>query len=110
MSGRQPSRMAVFVAAVAAASLIAGFAVALLTGNRLAGGIVLLAGGVWCAVQLARIAGAWRTVAVGLVYAASFALSHPLGNVIGSWPSVLLVSAVTAAVAYLIVPKAASRN
>ena len=102
--------MRVYVAAVAAASLIAGFAIALLTGNRLAGGIVLLAGGVWCAVQLYRIAGAWRTVVVGLVYAASFALSHPLGMVIGSWTSVLLVAAVTAAVAYLIVPKAASRS
>ena len=67
--------MRLYVAVVAAASLIAGFAVALLTGNRLAGGIVLLAGGVWCAVQLYRIAGAWRTVVVGLVYAASFALS-----------------------------------
>ena len=41
-----------------------------LTGNRLACGLVLLAGGVWCAVQLYRIAGAWRTVVVGLVYAA----------------------------------------
>jgi hypothetical protein len=102
--------MRVYVAAVAAASLIAGFAVALLTGNRLAGGIVLLAGGAWCAVQLYRIAGAWRTVVVGLVYAASFALSHPLGAVIGSWPAVLLVAALTAAVAYLIVPKAASRS
>lgn len=102
--------MRVYVAAVAAASLIAGFAVALLTGNRLAGGIVLLAGGVWCAVRLYRIAGAWRTVVVGLVYAASFALSHPLGAVIGSWPAVLLVAALTAAVAYLIVPKAASRS
>ncbi len=102
--------MRVYVAVVAAASLIVGFALALLTGNRLAGGLVLLAGGVWCAVQLYRIAGAWRTVVVGLVYAASFALSHPLGTIIGSWTSVLLVAAVTAAVAYLIVPKAASRN
>jgi hypothetical protein len=101
--------MRVYVAVVAAASLIAGFALALLTGNRLAGGLVLLAGGVWCAVQLYRIAGAWRTVVVGLVYAASFALSHPLG-IIGSWTSVLLVAAVTAAVAYLIVPNAASKN
>lgn len=102
--------MRVSVAVVAAASLIAGFAVALLTGNRLSGGVVLLAGGVWCALQLYRIAGAWRTVVVGLVYAASFALSHPLGKVIGSWASVLIVAAATAAVAYLIVPKAKSRN
>lgn len=102
--------MRVYVAVVAAASLIAGFAVALLTGNRLAGGVVLLAGGVWWAIQLYRIAGAWRTVVVGLVYAASFALSHPLGKVIGSWASVLIVAAATAAVAYRIVPKAKSRN
>ncbi len=102
--------MRITVAVVAALSLVAGFAIALLTGNRLAGGIVLLAGGVWCAIQLLRMAGPWRTVVVGLFYVAAFAVSHPLGAIIGSWASVLLVAAVTAAVAYLIVPKAASRN
>jgi len=102
--------MRILIAAVAAGSLVAGFAVALLTGNRLAGGIILLAGGLWCAFHLMRIVGPWRTVVVGLVYVASFALSHPLGALIGSWMSVILVAAVTAAVAYAIVPKAESRN
>ena len=102
--------MRITVAVVAALSLVAGFAIALLTGNRLAGGIVLLAGGVWCAIQLLRMAGLWRTAAVGLVYVAAFAVSHPLGTVIGSWPSVLLVAAITGAVATLIVPNAVSRN
>ena len=102
--------MRILIAAVAAGSLVAGFAVALLTGNRLAGGIILLAGGLWCAFALLRIAGPWRTAVVGLVYVVSFAVSHPLGALIGSWTSVILVAAVTAAVAYVIVPKSASRN
>ena len=102
--------MRILIAAVAAGSLVAGFAVALLTGNRLAGGIILLAGGLWCAFALLRIAGPWRTAVVGLVYVVSFAVSYPLGALIGSWTSVILVAAVTAAVAYVIVPKAASRN
>jgi hypothetical protein len=102
--------MRILIATVAALSLVAGFAIALSTGNRLAGGAVLLAGGLWCAFQLLRLAGARRTAVVGLVYVASFAVSHPLGTVIGSWTSVILVAAVTAAVAYLMVPKAASRN
>ena len=102
--------MRILIAAVAALSLVAGFAIALLTGNRLAGGVVLLAGGLWCAFALLRLAGPWRTTFVGLVYVASFAVSHPLGKLIGSWNSVILVAAVTAVVAYVIVPKAESRN
>lgn len=43
-------------------------AIALLTGIRLAGGVILMAGGLWCVFQLLRLAGAWRTAVVGLVY------------------------------------------
>ena len=102
--------MRILIATVAALSLVVGFAIALLTGNRLAGGVVLLAGGLWCAFHLLRIVDPWRTAVVGLVYVASFAISHPLGTVIGSWTSVIFVAAVTAVVAYVIVPKAESRN
>ena len=64
-------------APIAAAGLIAGFAVADATGNRPLGGAVLAAGVAACAV------------------------SHPLAKQIGAWPSVFTVSAVTAGAAYL---------
>lgn len=89
-------------------SLVLGFAVAVVSGVRPLGGVVLLVGGIWCAIQLYRLAGLWRTVVVGLVYTAAFALSHPLGDVIGSWPSVFLVALVTGLVAYGIVPRSAA--
>ena len=75
-------------AVVAALTLVVGFAVADLTGVRALGGVVLVAGVVWCAVR-ARSAGWWRVAAVVLVGAVCFALSHPLGGVIGAWPAVL---------------------
>lgn len=93
-------RSRLLVAAVAAAGLVLGFAVAVGTGVRGLGAIPLLACGLWCAWRLWRSAGPWRTIVVGVVYAASFAVSHPLGDLIGSWPSVLVVSAVTFVVAF----------
>lgn len=93
------------VACVASASLVIGFLVAVTTGNRALGGVVLLVGGLWCAWQLVRLAGWWRMLIVGAVYVASFIFSHPLGNIIGSWPSVFLVAIITGMIAYFMVPK-----
>jgi hypothetical protein len=90
------------VAIVVAVSLTAGFAVAQSTGMRWLGGVVLLLGGVWAAIQLGRQAGAWRTTVVGIAYAVAFAASHPLGHAIGTWPAVLLVSAAAGAIAWLL--------
>jgi hypothetical protein len=84
-------------AALAAAGLITGFAVATATGSRPLGGVVLAAFGLTCIA-------AWRTrhelgktaalTAVGLL---AFALSHLLGVLIGAWPAVFLTAALTAA-------------
>ena len=83
-------------APIAAAGLIAGFAVAAASGSRALGGIVLACCGLVCiAIWLRRdgrrIAG--RLTAVGLL---AFALSHVLGLVIGGWPAVLVSAGVTA--------------
>jgi hypothetical protein len=85
---------------IAAGSLIAGFAVAQGTGVRPLGGVVLVAGAAWCGLR-------WRSarglpLATGLValYLLAFAVSHPLGRAIGSWPSVVLVSALVGAAAW----------
>jgi hypothetical protein len=90
MSDRPPTSL------LAAAGLIAGYAVAIGTGSRPLGGVVLAAFGVSCIYFWLRrdgVATAARLTIVGVV---AFALSHLLGRVIGAWPSVLLVSAVTA--------------
>jgi hypothetical protein len=84
-------------APIAATGLIAGFGVAVASGSRPLGGLVLAGCGLSCIrIWLARDgpATAARLTAVGMV---AFALSHVLGKVIHPWPAVLLVSAATAA-------------
>ena len=87
-------------APIAAASLIAGFAVAVSTGSRPLGGLVLAAGGLWCIRVWRRRHGTRTAVILGCVGFGAFVISHLLGLVIGAWPSVLLVSAVVAAVVW----------
>jgi hypothetical protein len=87
-------------APLAATGLIAGFGVAVGTGSRSLGGGVMAAFGLTCiAVWLHRDGRrvAVRLTAVGLL---AFAISHVLGLVIGAWPSVFVVSAVTAAMCW----------
>ncbi|HEY2632457.1 MAG TPA: hypothetical protein VGI26_08780 [Solirubrobacteraceae bacterium] len=87
-------------APVAAASLIVAYAVAVSTGSRPLGGVVLALGGLWC-IQAWRRRHGTRTAAIlACVGLAAFALSHVLALAVGAWPSVLLVSAVMAAVAW----------
>lgn len=86
-----------------AASLIAGFAVAQATGLRWLGGIVVIAGGAWCAWQFYRLAGLARTIAAVTIFAIAFVVSHPLGNVIGAWPAVLVVSVLAALITGVLV-------
>ena len=91
-------------ALLAAATLMVGFAVASISGNRALGGAVLIIGGLACAWTWWRIAGPLRAlIAVGIA-AFAFVVSHPLGAVITSWGAVLLVSAITAVAAYYITP------
>ncbi len=87
-------------APIAAASLIAGFGVALGTGSRPLGGLVLAAGGLWCIWEWRRRHGVRTATILGCVGFGAFVLSHLLGLVIGAWPSVLLVSAVVFAVVW----------
>jgi hypothetical protein len=94
----------IWAALLAAATLISGFAVASLTGNRALGGIVLIAGGAVCAVLWWRMAGPARAIAAVAVAGIAFVVSHPLGALITSWGAVLLVSAITAVAAYYITP------
>lgn len=88
---------------VATLTFLLAFAVADVTGVRPLGGLVLVAGGAWCALQVRPVAGTVRTVVLLVVALAAFVASHPLGDVLGAWPAVLAVSlAVGAATAGLV--------
>jgi hypothetical protein len=87
-------------APIAAAGLIAGFGVADATGSRPLGGVVLAACGLACIAVWLRRDRPRVTVALTATGLLAFALSHVLGHVIGAWPSVLVVSAVTAALCW----------
>jgi hypothetical protein len=84
-------------APIAAAGLIAGYAVAVSSGSRPLGGLVMTGFalpcvGIWLARDGARAA--IQLTGVGL---AAFALSHVLALGIGAWPAVLTAAAGTAA-------------
>ena len=97
-SHRWSERLAVLpTAPLAAAGLVGGFAVAVVTGSRPLGGVVLAAFGLACiAIWLHRDG---RRTALVLTVAGllAFAISHLLGLVIGAWPAVLVTAAATAA-------------
>jgi hypothetical protein len=80
---------------LAAACLPAGFGVAVATGVRPLGGIVLVV----LAAMAGRLSecGRRRQAQWYLVVAACFAASHVLGHVIGAWGAVAVVTAVATA-------------
>jgi len=79
-------------APVAATSFVLGYAVAVASGSRALGGVVLLLGGLWCARAWLRRHGP-RTAGVLLgVAGAAFLASHLLGLVVGPWPAVLVAA------------------
>jgi hypothetical protein len=86
----------VVTAPIAAAGLIAGFAVAVATGSRPLGGVVLAACGLTCIAVWLRRDGRRTTIWLTVAGLLAFAVSHVLGLVIGAWPAVLVVSAVIA--------------
>ncbi|NJC73065.1 hypothetical protein HC031_25600 [Planosporangium thailandense] len=95
--------------AVTAGSLIGGWQLARRTGNRSLGGAVLAAGGVLAGREWARRTSPAVTAALVATYVGAFGLSHPLAKRIGAWPSVLAVSALTAAVSYAAADRRAPR-
>ncbi len=87
-------------APLAAGSLIAAWAVVEASGSRPLGGVVLALGGVCCIRIWARRHGPRTAATLGGVGFAAFVASHVLALVLGAWPSVLIVAAVTAAVTW----------
>jgi hypothetical protein len=88
--------MRLATAPIAAAALILGYGVAVLSGSRALGGVVLVC--VWAvcaAIWLRRDGGgaAARLTGIGLI---AFALSHIFGLLIGAWPAVVVSAAAVA--------------
>jgi hypothetical protein len=83
-------------APIAAAGLIAGFGVAVATGSRPLGGVVLASCGLTCIAIWLRRDGRRTAALLTLAGLFGFAASHGLGLLIGAWPAVLLVAAATA--------------
>ena len=88
-------------APVAAGSLIAGYAVAVGSGSRPLGGVVLLAGGLWCTREWARRNDTRTALVLACAGLAAFVVSHVLALAIGAWPAVLLVAAAMAIATWL---------
>jgi CHASE2 domain-containing sensor protein len=87
-------------APIAAFGLIAGYTVAVATGSRPLGGIVLAVCGIACIRLWLRRDGSRTALLLAGTGLFGFALSHVIALVIGAWPAVLLVAAVTAAVCW----------
>ena len=87
---------------VAAASFLAGFGVAELTGVRALGGIVLLAGGAWCAREALPVVGRGPTAVILGGALVLFVASHPLGHAIGAWPAVVVTAAAAGLLAWAV--------
>jgi hypothetical protein len=90
----------VTTAPIAAAGLIAGFAVAVVSGSRPLGGLVLAICGLTCIAIWLRRDGRRTAALLSLAGLVAFAVSHLLGLVIGAWPAVLLAAAATAALCW----------
>ena len=80
-------------APLAAAGLIAGYAVAVATGSRPLGGLVLAVCGLVCVATWLRRDGRRTAALLTIAGLVAFALSHVIGLIIGPWPAVLLAAA-----------------
>lgn len=87
-------------ALLAAATLILSWGVVEVSGSRTVGGFVLAAGGACCIAIWARRDGARTAALLGASGLLAFALSHVIALALGPWPSVLIVAAAMAALAW----------
>ena len=95
---------------VAGTSLVAGFAVADLTGVRPLGGLVLVAAAVWLGVRWRARAGAARAAGLLGLYAAAFAASHVVADVLGAWGAVASAAVLVAGASWLLADRAPMRR
>lgn len=87
-------------APIAAAGLIAGYAVAVATGSRPLGGVVLAGFGLWCLSIWWRRDGRKTAILLAMAGLVGFALSHVVALLVGAWPAVLLTAAGVGAICW----------
>lgn len=92
------------IAAMPAAGLIVSFALANAGVPRWIAGVVLVAFGVVAAILMGRKGWPWRIPVAGAVYGTAFAMAHPLGLIMGTWPAVILAALVSGAATYEATP------
>lgn len=95
----------VTTAPVVALGLAGGYVVARETGVRPLGGVVLGACGLYAGRTWLFKRGPLVAGLLGAAYLGAFGLSHPLAKKIGAWPSVGVVTAATAGLAYAAVDR-----
>jgi hypothetical protein len=96
------------IAALPAAGLIAGFALAEAGVPRTWAGVVLVTFGLVAAVLMGRRGWPWRVPVAGVVYAAAFALAHPFALIVGTWPAVVIGAIISGAATYEVTPPRAT--
>jgi hypothetical protein len=87
-------------AALAATGLIGGYGVAVASGSRPLGGVVLAAFGLICITIWARRDGGRMAAALTAAMLLVFVLSHVLGLLIGGWPAVLVAAGAAGAICW----------
>ncbi|WP_114558661.1 hypothetical protein [Desertihabitans aurantiacus] len=100
----------VSTAPVVALGLVGGFLTARESGIRPLGGLLLAAAGALAGRTTMAKRGPGMTVALGALYLLGFGASHPLAKVLGAWPAVLSVTAVSAAAQHLLVDRHRQRR
>lgn len=104
-----PDLTRVPTAPLLAGGLVGGFALAQQTGVRPLGGAAMLGANVVAARQWYAVGGAPLVAGLSVGYWAAMGLSHPLARKVGTWPSVLGVTAVAAVAAWLLADRRRAR-
>lgn len=92
---------------IAGLSLVAGFAVADLTGVRPLGGLVLLAAAAWLGLRWRARVGTGPALALLGLYVTAFVISHLVADVLGTWGAVVSVAAGVAAASWVLADRLA---
>jgi hypothetical protein len=90
-------RRELLTAPLAATGLIAGYGVAVASGSRPLGGVLMGCCGLVCISVWLERDGRRTAAALTAVGLLAFALSHALAMLVGAWPAVLIAAAATAA-------------
>jgi hypothetical protein len=87
-------------APLAAAGLLGGYGVAVASGSRPLGGVVLAGFGLLCVIVWLRRDGGRTAAALTAVGLVVFALSHGLGLLMGGWAAVVVCALAAAAICW----------